>query len=245
MLKAWALTIGILFSVGCFKESCAATPYSPVCSRSDYIDRRGPAQNNLLQVIASLRVLRSYGRWPDATLETVRPRILTATNTTASSKVSRSFHDAWSEVFRAFYKACYGSRSSSIASANFHNLASKYEKALASKDIQMIREIFGYLACLRYKSPSRSIVERSRTEHKAYSNILEFFNCIDGGDLLFIFIQAGSADYSVAFVIDDTGSMGDEIDAVKCLVRSFVKSAGTSGPEKYILGTFNDPGRSM
>ena len=239
MLKLWALTIGLLFSVGCFQESGAATPYSPVCTRSDYIERRGSAQNNLLRVIASLRALRSDGRSPDATLEAVRQSVLTETNTTACSDASRSFYEAWSEVFRAFYKACYGS--GSIALDDFRGLASKYEKAFASRDIRKIREIFGHLACLKYKSPP--IVERL-PKREVYSNILEFFDCIDGGDLLFIFIQAGSADYSVAFVIDDTGSMSEEIDAVKCLVRSFVKSAGTSGPKKYILGTFNDPGRS-
>ena len=42
-------------------------------------------------------------------------------------------------------------------------------------------------------------------------------------------------------MIDDTGSMGGEIEAVKCLARAFLKSE-RGGPAKYILGTFNDPG---
>ena len=46
---------------------------------------------------------------------------------------------------------------------------------------------------------------------------------------------------ALAFVVDDTGSMGDEINAVKDLITAIVK-AERDNPVFYILGTFNDPG---
>ena len=47
--------------------------------------------------------------------------------------------------------------------------------------------------------------------------------------------------YTVAFVVDDTGSMGEEIAHVQRLISDFVRS-GAASPSHYILASFNDPG---
>lgn len=51
-------------------------------------------------------------------------------------------------------------------------------------------------------------------------------------------------DYSITFVIDETGSMSDNIAAVKQGMATFVDQIRQSErkPEKYILVTFSDPG---
>ena len=46
--------------------------------------------------------------------------------------------------------------------------------------------------------------------------------------------------YTVAFVVDDTGSMGEEIAHVQRLITDFVRS-GAASPSHYILTSFNDP----
>ena len=46
---------------------------------------------------------------------------------------------------------------------------------------------------------------------------------------------------TLAFVVDDTGSMGGEISAVKDLIKAIIK-AEKSSVYYYILGTINDPG---
>ena len=46
---------------------------------------------------------------------------------------------------------------------------------------------------------------------------------------------------TLAFVVDDTGSMGGEISSVQRLIHSFIKTE-RSEPLAYILTTFNDPG---
>ena len=235
----WILSLGVLFSVGCFEAAGVSLPHGPVCVSSDYIERRRLAETTLLREISALSVLGSDSYNDSDTLEGVYRSILAATNTTDSPKSSASFYEALAEISRAYYRACYGS--APVAPGDFPALASAYENAFESKDVRKIREVFGYLLCLKVRTPS---VSASRTRRTTYTNINEFFDCIDGTDLGVIFFGLSSADFSVAFVIDDTGSMGEEIDAVKCLVRSFVKSE-RDGPAKYILGTFNDPGEDM
>ena len=235
----WILALGVLFSVGCYEAAGVSPPSGPVCVTSDYIERRRTAEITLLRQISSLSALGFDSSNDSSTLEGVYRRILTATNTTDSPKSSASFYEALAEISRAYYRACYGS--APVARDAFPALAAEYERALESKDVRKTREVLGYLICLKVRTSPVSV---SRTRRATYTNINEFFDCIDGTDLGVIFFGLSSADFSVAFVIDDTGSMGDEIDAVKCLVRSFVKSE-RDGPAEYILGTFNDPGEVM
>lgn len=49
---------------------------------------------------------------------------------------------------------------------------------------------------------------------------------------------------SLTFVIDVTGSMGDDIEAVVAATQNIVNEAKDSDfvPENYILVTFSDPG---
>ena len=241
MVKMCKLVLGILFLVGCFVVCSAVSLERPVCIKSEYIGRRKVAETTQLREVASLSILRTNSRSSKVTDEAVYRSVLNATKIPPSSKTSALFYEAMSEISKAFYKACYGSSSGSISLDDFPDLVAKYEKAFAGKDTWKLREIFGYLTCLKVKSSAISDRRRKRT---TYSTINEFFDCIDGSDLSVIFLDTSSADYSVAFVIDDTGSMSGEIDAVKCLVRSFLKSE-RGGPAKYILGTFNDPGEDM
>ena len=53
---------------------------------------------------------------------------------------------------------------------------------------------------------------------------------------------------SVVFVMDDTGSMGDEIkEATRQIVNivNQVQLLGVKGPSNYVLSTFNDPGTTL
>ena len=238
MVKMWCLALGILISVGCIEVSGVSLPHGPICVRSEYIEGRKVAETTQLREISSLSILKTDDSSSEVTDEAVYRSVLNATKTSPSPKMSASFYEAVAEISRAFYKACHGSGSGSISLDDFPDLVTKYEKAFESKDTQKLREIFGAMTCLKVKSAA---IADSRAKRATYTTINEFFDCLDGDDLGVIFFGLSSADFSVAFVIDDTGSMGNEIDAVKCLVRSFLKSE-RGGPAKYILGTFNDPG---
>lgn len=48
---------------------------------------------------------------------------------------------------------------------------------------------------------------------------------------------------NLMFAIDDTGSMGNEIDAVKAIAKFIVKYPRNAKIENYILSPFNDPSK--
>ena len=69
-----------------------------------------------------------------------------------------------------------------------------------------------------------------------------FFDSLNGERLATIFVYSPSDPVpTLAFVVDDTGSMGSEIRSVQRLIHSFIQSE-RSEPLDYILTTFNDPG---
>ena len=72
-----------------------------------------------------------------------------------------------------------------------------------------------------------------------------FFNSLDGERLATIFVyltfDLNDPVPTLAFVVDDTGSMGTEISSVQSLICSFIATE-RSEPLAYILTTFNDPG---
>jgi hypothetical protein len=240
MIKLWISAVGILCWASTLTPSDAVLFVEPTCSSltSGYIGRREAVVNNQLRKLSSLKVLGTDGG-SSATYAAVYDGILKATGTKPSPKASATFYEAMAAVSQAFYRACHGSSSELVTLDDFSTLVIEYREALGKKEARKLQNIFGKLMCLKDKSRSARSID-SREKRAVYTDIDEFFDCLDGTDLGPIFLNLGGVDYSVAFVIDDTGSMGDEIQAVKCLIRSFLKSE-RGGPAKYILGTFNDP----
>ena len=107
------------------------------------------------------------------------------------------------------------------------NVLQDLKAAYRKREIHDLRKAYGSILCLKSKA------SRERRQ-----NIDEVYNNISANYVGSLFFEAT---YSVGFAIDDTGSMRDEIEAVKCLVRAFIKGF-RNGPAQYILGTFNDPG---
>ena len=242
MLSLWKFFPVILLIWFTLFERCTSVSSSPACLSGKYIEKRSETSTTQLREIAHLPVLRMDKKGDDivhVTDNNVYQNLLRATGTTSSPEAEESFYQAMTDITQGFYKTCYGSHSESISISHFHALVSKYEKALVDRDTKNLREAFGALTCLKVKNTT-SRLSRGKRETGAYSSIDDFFRCIDGTKLVQIFFKT-TLDYSVAFVIDDTGSMRDEIRAAKCLVRSLLKSQG-KGPARYILGTFNDPG---
>ena len=69
-----------------------------------------------------------------------------------------------------------------------------------------------------------------------------FFDSLDGDRVVIIFgiPLFSAAPPTLAFVVDDTGSMSAEISSVQRLIHSFIKTE-RSEPLAYILTIFNDP----
>ena len=157
-----------------------------------------------------------------------------------------SFHEAITVITTGFYDACYGPGNVSLR--DFPHLKQMFETAFRDEASSELQSVFGAIMCLKSKSTSASRRKRQQPSSPCgQSNDINFFyNCISADAVLLsrIFVFNVGGEFSLAFVIDDSGSMGDEIERVKCLVKGFVKAERNS-PTRYILGTFNYPSKSV
>ena len=159
------------------------------------------------------------------------------------------FQNAINEISDASYEACYGSNNSLVLPEDTPVLIRKFEKAVNDSKSTEARHIFGRLLCLKQKFQTNItlVVKRQAVVADEYEKTLnEWFENLSVTDIPVLFHyevneDTGVSEQTLAFVIDDTGSMRKEIDAVKELIKAIIKAEKDS-PFFYILGTFNDPG---
>ena len=158
------------------------------------------------------------------------------------------FQNAVNEISDASYEACYGSEGNLVLLEETPVLIDKFEKVVHDKKSTEARRIFGRLLCLKQKFQTNNtlVVKRQITDSTDPTLIAlnEWFEELNVPDFPILFFdEVGDDDIpTLAFVVDDTGSMRDEIDAVQKLIKAIIKAEKTS-PFFYILGTFNDPGK--
>ena len=174
------------------------------------------------------------------------------TRITATIKVENTtenlvqFQNAINEISEATYEACHGSNSSLVLPKDTPVLINQFEKAVNDRKSTEARRVFGRLLCLRQKfqAINTSVVKRQTNDDDEFETILgEWFEDLSVEDFPILFFDEVDEDTipTLAFVVDDTGSMGDEINAVKNLIKAIIK-AEKSSAYYYILGTFNDSG---
>ena len=155
------------------------------------------------------------------------------------------FQNAMNEISDASYEACHGSNSGLVLSEEIPILINKFEKAVNDSKSTKARQVFGRLLCLKQKFQGNStLVVKRQIDHDEYEKLLnEWFEELSVTDIPILFFDQVGEDAitTLAFVVDDTGSMRQEIDAVKDLIKALIKAEKFS-PYYYILGTFNDPG---
>ena len=173
-----------------------------------------------------------------STVEAAYEAALSAVKKEDNPENAAQFYEALGEITEVVYRSCFGDRPITLAS--FSSVKEHFMQALSGRQIPKLREAYGFLLCLKHLSETDS---RRRTRRSTPDEIEVVLDRIDADDFGLIFFLEDDALYSVAFIIDDTGSMSGDIEAAKCLVRGFLKS-DKDKPSKYILGTFNDPGMS-
>jgi len=137
-------------------------------------------------------------------------------------------------------------------------LAMTFHQLLNNSNVTEAREVYGKLVCLQSLSVQPEIGSRKKrqddNESENQKELENFFENL-GGEILatifglrYIIIELEGMLHitrpTLAFVVDDTGSMSEEIESVQHLIRSFV-STERSNPISYILTTFNDPGQQI
>ena len=157
-----------------------------------------------------------------------------------------SFHEAIAMITTGFYDACYGP--GNVSFRDFPHLKQMFETAFRDETSSQLQRVFGAIMCLKSKSTSASRRKRQQPSSPCsqINDIGIFYGCISVNAILLsrIFVLTTGGEFSIAFAIDDSGSMRAEIERVKCLVKGLVKAERNS-PTRYILGTFNNPSKPV
>ncbi|XP_065882404.1 uncharacterized protein [Dysidea avara] len=171
----------------------------------------------------------------------------------ATSEGFVRFQEAVNEIAVASLQECSRPESERVSLDNVTDLAMTFHQLLNNSNITEAREVYGKLVCLLSLSQQPEVGSRKKRqddESKNQKELDDFFDNLEGEILATIFgLQYTIINLdgmlhitrpTLAFVVDDTGSMGEEIASVQRLIRSFVRTERTN-PVSYILTTFNDP----
>ena len=163
--------------------------------------------------------------------------ITTSIGVTATPSGFVQFQEAISEIAAATFDACSAPDESRVGPDDIPELTARFISLTDAGSISEARRVYGKLLCLRNPLSAGESRKRPLAELEA------FFNSLDGNRLATMFGVGdifNPAPPTLAFVVDDTGSMSDEISSVQRLIRSFIATE-RSDPLAYILTTFNDP----
>ena len=184
----------------------------------------------------------------------VYERIATSVNATASPSGFVKFEEAVSEISAATYAACSGPEESRVRPDDIPELAESFFNLTSAGNISQAREVYGKLLCLQRLLTEESHVRKKRQGDSEFKTDIElindFFDMLKGHPEIVSSIFGLTDDQifglppTLAFVVDDTGSMSGEISAVQQLIFSFL-SVERTNPIAYILTTFNDPGQYL
>ena len=163
--------------------------------------------------------------------------ITTSIGVTATPSGFVQFQEAISEIAAATFDACSAPDESRVGPDDIPELTARFISLTNTGSISEARRVYGKLLCLR------SPLSAGESRKRPLAELEAFFNSLDGNRLATMFGVGdifNPAPPTLAFVVDDTGSMSDEISSVQRLIRSFIATE-RSDPLAYILTTFNDP----
>ena len=221
-----------------------------VCPSEEVLNERMDAtvtvRESVIEVFSSvLNVSSSAARNNSLTSMEVYEQIAISVNATVTQSGLVRFEEAISEIAASTYAACSASEESRVQANDTSALIEMFFTFTNSGNITLAIEVYGKLLCLQSLLETESQTRRKRQTHQA--ELDAFFDMLEGHpDIIApIFWLTEDQFFGIlptpAFVVDDTGSMTDEIGSAMRLIISFI-SVERSKPIAYILTTFNDPG---
>lgn len=166
------------------------------------------------------------------------------------------FMEAISEISSGYTMACSGPLDIRPTLEDIPKLMKEFEIAYREQNSLEIRYVYGQMLCLNDHLSDLEAQNRQRrhthcperqncscpaggiTEH--LSCPCEFFDCLDKGDQLKPLFLNFRFIHCLAFVIDTTGSMKDEIHLVTQVIKDFIRSEEDN--VCYFIVPFNDNG---
>ena len=168
------------------------------------------------------------------------------------------FIEAIGEISSGYALACSSPPEVRPSIDDIPRLMNEFRVAFDERDTLQIRFVCGQMLCLHDRlsaSEEKDLVRERRqtscTERKdctcpsggISSSIVcpcEFFACLDEDDKIKSLFTDANPFRCLAFVIDTTGSMKDEIELATEVVKDFIRSVEDEGC--YLLVPFNDDG---
>jgi len=152
------------------------------------------------------------------------------------------FQETIGKVIVAKFATCSGSKKEKFGVDDISNLIINLTTFIDDKNMSQVYSIYGKLLCLQELLSGE---DTAKSKRQVLKDPLEsFYDSLNGIRLATIF---GITDVTnldlkptLAFAVDDTGSMKEEITSVQKLIHSFIQTE-RSEPHAYILTTFNDP----
>ena len=216
----------LLASVTVF--SILAVTGLPTCPTESFIEEREEAveavQASVRNVFA--KVLNDSTIANDSlSSEEVYEHITTSVGLSATPSGFVQFQEAVSEVVVAKLDACSKIDESRITTEYISELTKRFIALTDANNISLAREVYGKLLCIQdLLSPSNK--SRKRRQGDPSDQLDKFFNSLDGKRKATIFGIGilNEVPPTLAFVVDDTGSIGTEISFVQKFIRSFIKT---------------------
>ena len=202
-----------------------------------------------LRPIRPIRPLRPFlpfrpfsldSRSPTATsqhrsLRSLYQNLTRARGEAPSDAVYDHFVSAMSDVSREHFKACHGPSSERVQATHVRSLIQQFNGLRNTTRVHELRAVFAKLLCIRDQN--------SRIGKRGIRGVEDFFRGLSSRDFgdIFGFTETNRRvpTGSLAFAVDTTGSMLDEIRNVREIIRSFVRSEKQE-PFYYVLAEFND-----
>ena len=221
------LTVSILLTIAASDS---------ICPSSAFLEKRNKAFEDVKNSIKKVVVLGGDDGGSKTDRELYED-IAAKLNRNATESDYVQYTVAVGEIAIAALQYCEAFDISKITTSDVITLINAFTSKLEDQELYEAKKLYGSLLCINSRQSSK---RSTPTELHA------FFNSLDGkmlDDLLFsvgLDEKDKTVEYSLAFVVDDTGSMSSEIDAVKRLIFGFIRTENKE-PKRYILSTFNDP----
>ena len=156
---------------------------------------------------------------------------------------SNKFLEALDQIERAMYTA----QAAGLTRHSTHRLAkirANIKLATQQRNYLFARQSLGHALYSAIQLARKGRKKRSTTS--ASSAVKTFMDSVkrDLGSTTFETFMSVKGDVTLMFAIDDTGSMGDEIQAAKDIAKSIVNHPRKEKVD-YILSPFNDPSKYL
>ena len=233
-----------------FIPLCLSLSFVIVFADDQYGVRRATAVDTVLEKVTDItNTIFISGLPPDANFGEIYSALVAAYGETETDDGLVWFIKAQMEITEQYFKACFGLEAQRPSVADIGSHIQQFVAILGTSplDLSALRKQFGILICLHQQVavPDHNCAEVDCSGGLGNATTTgEFFCCLQSSDVRDLFgIKSAAMTVDtvpcLAFVVDTTESMSDEIAAVRDLVNDFMDPADSVC---YILVDYNDNG---